>query len=184
MCLARALDHAPGHALALALDAHLTAYLEGALTDALDQIDRALIDNPNEALAWLFRSNALARLDRGSEAVAAIERAAALSPLDPLSYFFDTFAAAAHTAAGTHQQALAHAQRSVRANATHLPGLVQLIVAEANAGQMDAARASAARYLSLRPTASVQRFIDHHPAQARASALRDAQALLAAGIPH
>src|SRR6185369_304912 len=104
------------------------------------QLRAALTHSPNEPLAWLFLSNVLASDGRGAEAVEAAERANTRSPLDPLAYFFDAFAAMAYNAADRFDTAAQLAERSLKANAVHLPSWVELIIARALGGQMDQAR--------------------------------------------
>lgn len=178
-----ALDRAPDHALSLALDGHLSAYVDQDLAAAEKLLRVALASNPNEPLAWLFLANVLAGQGLGAEAVDAVERAGARSPLDPLGYFFDALAAVAYNAADRFDDAEHHARRSLKANAVHLPSWVELIIAQALAGRMEAAQASARHYLPLRPGASVQRFFDRHPGGGNAVAWRDAHALREAGLP-
>lgn len=181
--IARALDIAPDHTLSAALEAYLLVYAERDPGRGLSALDLVLAKGPNEPLAWLFKANALALLGHGAQAVEAVDQACTLSPLDPLGYFFDTFAAQAYRIAGQHSVALARAERSVRSNATHLPGWVQLMLAQAACGRIDAARVSAGRYMALQPSASVQRFVDYHAATSRSQIEREAQALREAGIP-
>lgn len=181
--LARALAEDERHALALAIDGHLDAFVDRNLPGAEHKLRTAYAADANEPLASLFLANVLAYSGRGAEAVAAIERAEILSPLDPMRSMYDLFASTAHSAAGLHEEALHYARRSVAHCAVHLSALVQLIVAEVQAGLMDEARQTAARYLVLRPAASVQLFRDRHIAAGSAVARTQADALLAAGIP-
>jgi adenylate cyclase len=178
-----ALDVDPKHALALALAGHLEIYANGAPQKALPLLRQATEAGPNEPLAWLFFSNTLAATGDGAAAVAAAERACALSPFDPLGYYYDLFAATAYSAASQHEQALVLAKRSVARNAMHLSSWVQLIIEQALTNRMDDARATAAQYLVMRPTASVQRFLSTHIAKGSALAERDGRALIEAGIP-
>lgn len=181
--LAKALDLAPEHGLANALLAHLDVYVERKPDKAILALDKTTEHSPNEPLAWLFKANAFTALDQPSAAVRCIGEAYRLSPLDPLSYFFDTLAAAAYRGAGRYEEALAFAQRSVQANAIHLPGRVELILAQMACGQEDRARASALQYLSMRPSASVRRYLDNHPGGERPFVQSEARALIEAGIP-
>jgi adenylate cyclase len=181
--LARALDAAPAHALALALAGHMRSYVDGDTAGAETALRQALAAGPNEPLAALFLAQVLRNRGKPQEAVAAIEQAQALSPLDPMGYYYDLFAASAYSAAGQHERALTLALRSLRQNALHLSTWVQVIIEQAHVGRMEDARASAQRYLSLRPNASVRRYRDGHPARGLAFVERDAAALLEAGLP-
>jgi adenylate cyclase len=182
--LARALRDEPGHAMSLAIQGHLAAFIERDLSSAHRLLQEAAQSNPNEPLAWLFLSNVLAAHEQYVEAVQAVEQARALSPMDPMNYFFDTFAATAYNAAGRFEDAMVCAERSVRLNAHHLPGLVELIVAQMLSGRPDAARRNAERYLALRPQASVDRFVGNHVARDAKHVRQQGEALLAAGLPH
>lgn len=181
-CLGRALDTEPDNGLALAIRGHLLAFEDRDPAAAMASLTEATERAANEPLAWLFRANLKAML---GDATAGddLQRGTVLSPLDPMGYLRELMASIVHSAAGRTAQALACAEASVRQNALHLSSLVQLIVAQMEAGQPDAARATAQRYLALRPGASVQRFIDHHLAAHTPLAQRQAQALLAAEIP-
>lgn len=181
--LRRALQTTPDHALSLALDGHLCAFADGDPGAAEAQLRVAVDRGASEPLVWLFLSNVLVQTGRAAEAVRAIERARQLSPWDPMRYFFDTFASSAYSAAGMHEQALAAANNSLRQNAAHLPGLVQLIIAQVLAEKIDDARATARRYLELRPQASVSRFLKQHGARGLPQAQLEASALLEAGLP-
>lgn len=181
--LARALDDAPEHALSLALSGHLQAYVDGASEAAEARLRQAMAQGPNEPLAALFLSQVLRNRGKAAEAVQAIEHASALSPLDPLGYYFDLFAASAYSAAGDHELALTLALRSLRHNGLHLSTWVQVIIEQVHVHHMEDARTSAARYLALRPNASVDRYLERHPARDLPLAVSDAQALLEAGLP-
>lgn len=181
--LARSLDCAPGHALALTLQGHCATVFERDCVKAEACFRQALAAKPSEPLAWLMLSYVLAARDATPDAVRALETAMQLSPFDPMPQMYDSFASAVYCAAGLHERALAHASRAVRFNATHLPSLAQLIICQVAAQQMDEARQMAARYCVLRPSASVSRFKENHAARGSAIAGREAQALLIAGIP-
>jgi len=166
-----------------ALDAHLDLVASRDAPRALARLRALTAASPNEPLGWLFLSGALAAEGQGAEAVAASAGALSLSPADPMRYFFDLFVANACAVAGEHEQALRHARRSVGLNGQHLPSLVQMMLACVHCGRMDEARELAARYLVLKPTASVDRFVESHVCSDRALVRRDADILLALGLP-
>jgi len=181
--LDRALAEAPGHALALALSGHMAAYVDGDMARAESWLTQAVQAGPNESLASLFLAQLLVNTGRAPEAVLAVEHATALSPLDPLGYYYDVFAASAYSAAGRHEEALAMAQRSLRQNTLHLSTWVQLIIEQVLTGRLEESRASASRYLVMRPAASVRHYLENHAARALPLARRNADALLQAGLP-
>lgn len=180
--LQRALDIDDQHAGALALRGHILRLLrhDGAAAEA--SLQQAAESHPNESLAWLFLSGSLAHEGSGSRAREASQRAWTLSPLDPLDFFYLVFASAAHLAADDFPRALALAERSVRLNASHLPGLCALVIAQVLIGQIDDARQTAQRYLRIRPQASVAGYLRAHPQPEHPLTQRDAEALRVAGF--
>lgn len=181
--LLKAIDLDSSHPLSLALYGHVLTMMDRDPPKAEIPIRQALSANPNEPIAWLFLSHALLHQDRGEEAVTALEQATALSPIDPLKYFFDSFASAVYVGVDRFEDAIACADRAVRANASHLPSLAMLVISHSLAGNAKTAREVAARYLALRPSASVKSFLASHIAPSSAYAKRDAKALSDSGIP-
>lgn len=182
--LDHALDLQPDHGMSLALRSHLLSFVDADLAGAETGLREAVTRDGGEPLGWLFLSHALAVRGNGPAAVQAIQHTERLSPLDPLRYFMEMFAATAYIADNQFVLAVQHAERSVELNALHLPGLAVLIVAQQLAGQAGAARESARRYLALRPRASVDRFLANHCAPDSAMAQCSARAMLEAGLPH
>src|SRR5205085_519501 len=81
---------------------------------------RALDANPSDSLAWLLKGVLHAFRGEGEPAVQACEQAQALSPLDPLRYFYDALSASAAITAGRYEQAVTLARRSLQLNRSHL----------------------------------------------------------------
>jgi tetratricopeptide (TPR) repeat protein len=182
-CASRALDERSDHPLGLAVDGLVAGFLQRDLDLSQRRYEAAIASNPNEALAWLFMSALHAYRDRGPEAAQAAQTALHLSPLDPIRYYYDSFAAHAMLAAGRLEEAIVLAHRSLRANGTHMPTYRSLAVALMLNGQLDAARAAVAGLLRVEPTYSVARFKARYPGSGSAFAARCAQALAAAGLP-
>lgn len=160
--IARSLTSNPKHSLALAIDGQIATYLHGDTSRALAQGKAALDANPNESLAWLYWSHALSNAGHAKEGVEAADRALLLSPLDPVRYLFDIFAAYAYLVDGQYERACQHARASHRANRLHQPSYPILIVSEMLAGHCDAAREHAQLYLALHPAMSVAAYGARH----------------------
>jgi adenylate cyclase len=171
------------HAMSLVVQGHLKLSFDRDLEGAERLLRQALRSNPSESTAWLFIAQSLVLQGRRDEALAALAQSQQLSPLDPLAYFHEVFAASVYSAADRHEQALAHAERAVMANSNHLSSLAMLIIARELAGQRELASEAAKRYLAFRPDASVARFLSGHIVPGSTLAVRDAQALRSAGIP-
>jgi adenylate cyclase len=181
--LRRALDSNAEHALSLALDGHLLAYVDRDLDGAQARLEAALASNPSEPLAWLFLSALHCHRGEGAAARHAAENAQRLSPLDPLRYFYAIFAAEAELLCGEHAGAIELARESIRLNRMHLSSYATLAIAQQLAGQHDAARQTVRALLALRPNASVRRYIENHPGSSRPHVGLHADALREAGVP-
>ena len=80
--------------------------LAGEPDVAASAIDRALMLNPNAALAWALRGFVLSRRGQSDAAIEACERAMRLSPLDPLRRVFTMGIGLAHQVEGRDEEAL------------------------------------------------------------------------------
>lgn len=180
---ARALQGDGERPLALAIDGVVQAFLLQDLDRAEAQLLAAITENPNESLAWLFLSALYAYRDRGAAAADAAGTALLLSPLDPMRYYFDSFAAHAMLAAGRLNEAIVLAARSMSANGRHLPTLRTLAIARALNGQLAQAREAVGALLRLDPHYSLARFNTRYPGHGTAFAVRCADALREAGLP-
>jgi adenylate cyclase len=179
----RALELDTQHSLALTIDGHIKLSFDRDIEGAEHVFRQALRSNSSESMAWLFLAQALVLQGRGSEALASLAQSQQLSPLDPLAYFHEAFAASVNSAADCHEQAWIHAERAVMANAYHLASLAILIITRQLSGRTEQAREAALRYMAYRPDASVARFLAGHICPQSQLALRDAEALRSAGIP-
>ena len=182
--VAPALDMCPDHALSLTIDGLVLAFIERDLGAAQARYEDALRHDPSESLAWLCLSAVHAHRGAGDLALQCCERAQRLSPLDPLGYYYDGFAAWACLAAGQDTRALELALRSLRGNRLHLPTHILLVQALALCGQVDRAREHGRALLAARPKMSVARYLADFPGGANAHAERLADALRIAGVPN
>jgi adenylate cyclase len=179
----RALDWQSDHALALAIDGLVEGLLKGDLDAAERRYDAALASNPNESLAWLFMSALHTYQDRGDDAVRAASTALSLSPLDPMRYFFDGFAANAMLAAGQHDDAIALARQSIRANCTHLPVYRAMAIAQVMTGRIDEARRTVTQMLKVQPGYSLAEFERRYAGRHATHFPAYKAALRSAGLP-
>jgi adenylate cyclase len=180
----RALDADPGNAFALTMEAFADCHLLGDLDAADQRLDEALAINPNEALAWLVRCVVQGFRGEGEAAWNAAQRALALSPLDPQRHYFDALAASAAVAAQRLDDAVTLAERALRANRNHLPTLRALTVAQAERGELDAARATARRVLELDPSFTLRAYAARGPRGAEATRRRYVEAMRLADLPN
>jgi adenylate cyclase len=177
-----ALDIDASNSLSLAVDGLTCAYVNKDFVTAAQRYDAALKANPNESLAWLYRSALLAYHEQGKEAVDAALHAQSLSPIDPIKYYYDNFTSTAMLSAGNLRGTIDYGLRSLRANRMHGPTIRVLAIAYSLAGEMDAARDCVQQMLALEPGFTVSRFRDRYPGRAPAQVDRYARALAAAGL--
>jgi adenylate cyclase len=182
-CAARALDCDPDDALALAADAHVSAWSKHDLDAAERRLAQALAVNPNEPLAWLWNGITHAWRGRGEEAVQCTERALSLSPLDPMTYYFNSLAGTANLIGERYDRAIELAERSLRENCMHTPSVRTLAAAQVHSGRVQHARETVRRLRELEPELTVATFMARYPGRDSPQAARFAAALGAAGLP-
>ena len=179
----RALDAEPGHPLAWAMQGFVYCHLLKDIERALDSCDQALQWNSNESLAWLFKAMVLAFDGEGALAWPAGQKALELSPLDPLKYYYDSLMASIAISAQKFEAAIDFAQKSLRINAGHLSSYRSLAIAQALAGDGEAARRTMALLMQRDPQFTVARFEQAYPSRERVPAYLEQlkNALRAAG---
>jgi tetratricopeptide (TPR) repeat protein len=182
-CAAHALACDPDDALALAVDGLVLAWSKRDLDAAERRLARALAANPNEPLAWLWNAMVHAWRGRGAEAVQSADRALALSPLDPMIYYFNSLASTANLIGERYDRAIELAVRSLRENRLHTPTLRTLAAAQVLTGRLNEARETMHELRELEPELTVGGFRERYPGRDSPQAARFADALLAAGLP-
>jgi len=129
-------------------------YLAGEAAMAAAALDRALALNRNAALAWLARGIIHASRNQPEAAIAALERARRLSPFDPYSAFYAVTIAIAHLAARRFEQ-IEWADRTLLDQPRFVAAMRVKVVALADLGHLDAARAELSRVLAIDPRLSI-----------------------------
>jgi adenylate cyclase len=179
----RALHASPDCSMALAAEGFVHCHMRRDLDMADECLDQALELNPSDPLAWLFRCAVQSFRGAGEQAMAAGERAIALSPLDPMRHYYDGLASTAALSAGHLTRAVELATRSLRVNRRHLPTLRTLAIAQSEQGNVDAARDTVRRVLDIEPGFTIDRYLERGPRGGEGPRLRYARALLEAGVP-
>ena len=179
----RALDLEPTSALALAIEGFVYLHLKKDVATAEARLRQACTLNPSEGFGWLFLAVLNAFQDNSESALESAHRALALSPLDPLRYYYESLVASCEFGAGNHEQAIRWCEASRRRNRQHLSTLRILIAAHAATGQMRQAAASAQEVLRLRPSYTVAAYEADSVAALYPFGQRIAAAMRAAGIP-
>lgn len=179
----RALDHDDRCAVAMVVAGMVKTFNDRRLDEAEGIYERALSFHPNEPLAWLLKGMVHAFRGEGQLAVEHTRRASALSPLDPMRYYFDSLGASAEASAGHYEEAVALATRSLQANLMHASTLRILTIAYAMLDRMDEARGTVRKMLQLEPEFNVSRFMSRSPSSDYAIGQTYADAFIRAGLP-
>jgi adenylate cyclase len=96
-----------------------TSYLTEDFATAAEMVDRAVVLNPNSALAWHLRGQAYLFGGQAAEALRSFERDIRLSPLDPLLYMSLAGMGIALVELRRFDEAVAVARRAARQNQTY-----------------------------------------------------------------
>lgn len=179
----RALDAEPDNALALAIEGFVYCHLKSDVDTARRRIDSALSLDPSCSLGWLFRATVQSVLPAETgAAVSSAEKAMALSPLDPIRYYYHSLLASALLFDDQMERALQEARRSWMLNKFHAPTLRVLVIAGMETGQEAFAHEMVGRLMEVAPRLTVERYLSRRPAVTD-KVERFARALAAAGVP-
>jgi class 3 adenylate cyclase/TolB-like protein len=178
----RALDSEPENALALAIEGFVYCHLKSDFDTAHQRIRSALEADPSCSLGWLFMATVQGFRGETAEAVTSAERAMALSPLDPIKYYYHCLHGSALLYDMQVERARDELLRSWRLNKYHAPTIRLLAVASVEMGDMAFAREMVLRLLAVEPGLTVERYLARRPA-VNGIVERFAKALAEAGLP-
>jgi TolB-like protein len=128
-----------------------TASILGDLGTAVSLMDRALALNANLALMWGQSAYVRAWLGEPDLAIAHVERAKRLSPVDPHMFTMHGAEALAHFIARRHEEAFASAENALRQNPFFSQGTRIAVASAVWLGRMDDAKKYFARLQVLDP---------------------------------
>jgi tetratricopeptide (TPR) repeat protein len=170
-------------AVALSFSGLAPGYVVGEVEAGVFLIDRALVLNPNLAIAW--NTSGLLKVLRGDLDIAIehLARAVRLSPLDPMMFFIQAVTAFAHFFAGRYDEACPLADRACREQPNFLGALR---IAAANyvcAGRLEEARGFIARALELDPELRLSNLRSRTRALSPERFAKYVDALRKAGLP-
>ncbi len=179
----RAAELGSDDAVALALSGMALATVCGYLDDGADLVDKALRLDPNHAPAWLFSGWLRTFLGAPDVAVAHLETALRLSPLDPLEYAAHAALAAAHFFAGRYDESVTWAEKSYRAQPNFVPATRFAAASHALAGRVERAGALMERLRRLDPGLRLSNLHRILPLRRAEDAEKWARGLRVAGLP-
>lgn len=155
----RAMDIDPKNALILAIQGYIHCQLSGDVSLAESKIEEAIQINPNESLAWLYKSVWSSMWGAAEASVVEAQIAVDLSPIDPMKYYYDMILACGHSMNHNYPKAIELAQRSLRANRHHQPTIRILLHAQAQSGQWSDAKNTLNRLLQQNPSLTIANYL-------------------------
>ena len=182
-CTRRALDCDPECSLALTIDGFVHTNLLKRLDIGLERYETALLVNPNDSLAWLLKGTLHAFRGEGQMAVEHTDFALALSPFDPIRYFYESLASTAALSAGQYQRAVELAQHSIRSNRVHTSTLRALAISQSLLGRLEEAQQTVRELLRRDPSLSVRTYLARSPSGEYDTGRLWSEALHRAGLP-
>jgi tetratricopeptide (TPR) repeat protein len=159
----RAVDLGRDDAVALRTAGFALADIVGDLDFGAAMIDRALLLNPNLAMAWLFSGWVKVWLGEPEAAIEHLARAMRLSPYDSQTFNMKAATAAAHFFAGRYAEALSWAEAAAREQPTHLITACIVAASGALAERPMEARKAMSRLRQLQPTLRISNLKDLDP---------------------
>lgn len=141
----------PGNEFALALKGTVEVQISKNKELGLDYARSALSTNQNDPRVFLFCSLVFVSARSYKEASICIDKAIALSPLDPQMEFFCAAAAAASYHLDDFVLAKHFCSRSIKLNPNHTSPWRTLIATQVAMGETDEARASAVKLMNIEP---------------------------------
>ncbi len=179
----RALALDPQDARALTIIGHVRAFVHQQPREALKFHERALVLNPNLAMAWGFAAVTYTYLGDLDEAARRFERYQRLSPLDPHAFFYDAGMALLALNRRDYAEAVRLGRRSCELNPAFCAGLKHYLSALGHCNSTSQAAEVRARLLAIMPGFTVQEFLTRSPFDREADREHYAEGLRRAGVP-
>jgi predicted Zn-dependent protease len=177
----RALDLAPNSTLALSVKGHAMCHLGKNVDDSYSLLVEATQTDPNDPIAWLYRSVWSQMWGQAEDALSEAQNALQLSPLDPQRYYFEMMMAHSYLAAGNYDRCIEMCKSSLRRNQSHAPTLRALTIARFESGLITEAGESLAQLMALQPGFTVAGYLGAGPTSRTKQ--RGAAAFRALGVP-
>ena len=179
----RAADLGMDDPIALCWAGHVHAVFFKDLDRALLLIDRALELDENLATAWQRRGWVCGYAGDSEGAIASLQRAIRLNPLDPRVFLTQSAMGFAHFIAGRDEEAADWAAMALRVKPNWPPALRVALVANALCGRPDEAERIRTTYLSIDPRMTIPKICGFYPQRREADRQRLIEGLRKAGVP-
>ncbi len=179
----RAVTLDPQDAKALTIAGHVRAFMHHRLREAIALHERALMHNPNLAMAWNLSGVAHAYLGELEEAERRIKRYKKLAPLDPQAFFFDTAFIIVALLKRDHEAAVVAGREVSEMNPAFSAACKPYLAALGHLDQMAEAEVVRKRLLAIEPNFTISRHIAASPFERERDRAHYAEGLRRAGLP-
>ena len=179
----RAAELGRNDAVVLCTAGVVLAFVVGNLDDGAAFTDRAVVLNPNLALAWLFSGLVKIWLGEPEVAIEHLGRAMRLSPNDPQMFIMQSVTGCAHFFAGRYAEALSWAEKSIRDQPNYLMPRCIAAASSAFAGRLAETEKAIARVRQLDPELRISNLEHLFPLWRPEDFARWADGLRKAGLP-
>jgi tetratricopeptide (TPR) repeat protein len=180
----RAADIGSDDAVALCWAGHAHAFFFKDVERALLLIDRALELDVNLAVAWQRSGWVRGYAGDPDGAIASLNKAMRLNPLEPRVFLTQSAMAFAHFIAGHDDDASEWAANALRVKPNWLPALRVSIASNAMRGRVDDAKRAVKSYLQIDPEMSIAKICEHYPLRREVDRQRLILAMRKAGVPY
>ena len=136
-----------------------TSYLTEDFATAAEMVDRAVVLNPNSAVAWNLRGNAYLFGGQAAEAIRSFERTIRLSPLDPMLYTALAGMGIAFIELRRFDEAVAVARKAARQNQTYATTYRCLASALAHLGREAEVQKAVSHLLEIDPNFRISEWV-------------------------
>jgi TolB-like protein len=170
-------------AVSLSRASIVLAYVVRDLDAGAHLIDRALVINPNLAIAWYSSGWIKIWIGEPDLALRHFANFKRLSPLDPLMHLAQTGNAYAHLYAGRYDEAMSQAEQALQESPNLTPALRVSAVANALAGRIEQAQNIMARLRQIDPAFRVSNLKDLTPLRRPEDIAKLAEGMRRAGLP-
>ena len=180
----RAIVLDPFDARALTIAGHVRAFVHHSLREAASLHERALALNPNLAMAWALSAATCMYQGDTAEAERRGKRYKALSPLDPLAFFFDTMFAIVHLMKHDYPAAAAAGRAVTQINPAFSGCYKPYLAALGYLGRDEEAATVLRRLWTIEPDFSIEQFLRKTPLEGIEDRKHYAEGLRRAGVPY
>ena len=179
----RALTLDPQDARALTIIGHVRAYVHQQPSKALKFHERALVLNPNLAMAWGFAALTYTYLGDLDEASRRFDQYQRLCPVDSNAFFFASGMSLLALSRRDYGEAIRFGRRASELNPGFCAGLKHYLAALGHAGWEGQAGEVRQRLLAIAPDFSIAQFLARCPFEQQADREHYAEGLRRAGVP-